>query len=287
MIYYHLCTEAMKRCLMFRDNEDYVVGVNYLAVSKLEYGLDILAFCLMSNHLHIVARGTHETVKKFTTSFKRRYSMWITRKYGELKSLKNVKVFVKEIGDDNYLKQVIAYVLRNPVAAGLNVSPFQYIWSSAGCYFARIGDDMEVIKTTASSVLSQNSVRCILKSKSSIPRAISFVNRQIVDMRSFVDYAYTESIFRTPKALMFYMSKDNDSSLELEMSMKRKVVFSDHTIQKAVMDFCKERFHVNDKDELSIEERCSLIRYLRRNFNSSPKQIARLLDLDLEVVKSL
>ena len=150
MNYYHLCTEGLGETVMFRDNEDYVTGINYLAVCQIALNqiapnqitpnqitpkkIEIIAFCLMSNHLHIVAKGENAILKKFIISFKRRYSMWLARKYNEHKILHRTAFTIKEIDSTEYLKQVIAYVLRNPIAAGINVSPFQYKWSSASCH---------------------------------------------------------------------------------------------------------------------------------------------------------
>ena len=102
MNYYHLCTEGLGETVMFRDNEDYVTGINYLAVCQIALNqiapnqitpnqitpkkIEIIAFCLMSNHLHIVAKGENAILKKFIISFKRRYSMWLARKYNEHKN---------------------------------------------------------------------------------------------------------------------------------------------------------------------------------------------------------
>lgn len=78
----------------------------------------------------------------------------MTKKYNEYKILKNVPAIIKMIDNKEYLKQVIAYVLRNPVAAGINVNPFEYKWSSAGAYFAHDEDDI------ASKGLRSGDINC-------------------------------------------------------------------------------------------------------------------------------
>ena len=45
MNYYHLCTDGLKQSVMFRDNEDYVTGINYLAVCQIAVRkIEIIAF---------------------------------------------------------------------------------------------------------------------------------------------------------------------------------------------------------------------------------------------------
>lgn len=288
MNYYHICTNALKSSLLFRDSEDYITGINYLALCAFIYqNIEILAYCMMSNHLHIVVKGDAETGKKFMTGFKRRYSLWMTKKYNEYKTLKNVPAIIKVIDNKEYLKQVIAYVLRNPVAAGINVNPFEYKWSSAGAYFAH--DEDGVASKSVNNSLRLNESRRLFKTKTRIPESINpvTISGHTVDMKSFVNYIEAEGLFRTSKAFMYFMDKDLDSEIESQLSMHKKIVFQDSFVAKAVVGICEERFNVSYLNDLNVADRCTLISILKRRFNSSPKQIARLLNLNPDIVMQL
>ena len=52
--YWLVTTEHLKKGLWFRDDEDYRVGMNYVAIASFVYGVMVLAFVLMSNHVHFV-----------------------------------------------------------------------------------------------------------------------------------------------------------------------------------------------------------------------------------------
>ena len=278
----------MKSSLLFRDSEDYITGINYLALCAFIYqNIEILAYCMMSNHLHIVVKGDAETGKKFMTGFKRRYSLWMTKKYNEYKTLKNVPAIVKLIDNKEYLKQVIAYVLRNPVAAGINVNPFEYKWSSAGAYFGH--DEDGIASKSVNNSLRLNESRRLFKTKTRIPESINpvTISGHTVDMKSFVNYIEVEGLFRTSKAFMYFMAKDLDSEIESQLSMRKKIVFQDSFVAKAVVGICEERFNVSHVNDLNIADRCMLISILKRRFNSSPKQIARLLNLNPDIVMQL
>lgn len=61
---------------------------------------------------------------------------WINRKYGERTPLRGIGITVKPIDDVEYLRDVISYVHRNPMAAGM-CAALNYEWSIAGVYFKR------------------------------------------------------------------------------------------------------------------------------------------------------
>ena len=290
MNYYHLCTDGLKQSVMFRDNEDYVTGINYLAVCQITVRkIEIIAFCLMSNHLHIVAKGNESAMKKFIISFKRRYSMWLSRKYKEYKMLHRTACTIKEIDSIEYLKQVIAYVLRNPIAAGINVSPFQYKWSSASCYFSPKDENVRTKDDNSLPAyrLSVNKGRHILKTRTPIFDKITVIDGAMADLTSFVKFTEVEDIFKTFRAFMYFMSKDNDNEIELEMNLLKKVSYNDSTVINAIRQICEEKFKTSHIGALRMHEKCSLIKYLKKNFNSSPKQIARVLNLKIETIAQL
>lgn len=57
--------------IWFRDTGDFIAGMNYIAVMAANSNIKILAFVLMSNHLHIVvACDSPEVAFKFTMGFK-------------------------------------------------------------------------------------------------------------------------------------------------------------------------------------------------------------------------
>lgn len=49
---YHVCTEGLEQTTLMMDDEDYRVSWNYLALAAWRTGVEIVAFVLMSNHIH-------------------------------------------------------------------------------------------------------------------------------------------------------------------------------------------------------------------------------------------
>ena len=52
--YYLVTTDHLTDRLWFRDEEDFRVAMNYVAIAAFITGCKVLAFILMSNHVHFV-----------------------------------------------------------------------------------------------------------------------------------------------------------------------------------------------------------------------------------------
>ena len=57
--YWHLCTPGNLQSIIFRDNDDYVYGMNLIAfvAGMFTEDIKIFTFQIMSNHLHFVLSG--------------------------------------------------------------------------------------------------------------------------------------------------------------------------------------------------------------------------------------
>ena len=51
--YWHICTDGLAREIIFKDVKDYIFGMNGVPALSLSYDITVLAFCLMSNHVHL------------------------------------------------------------------------------------------------------------------------------------------------------------------------------------------------------------------------------------------
>ena len=71
--YYLLTTEHLEDCLWFREDSDFKVAMNYVAIQAACCpDVDVLAFILMSNHVHFVLNGSNNDIMEFITQFKHR-----------------------------------------------------------------------------------------------------------------------------------------------------------------------------------------------------------------------
>ena len=77
MNYYHVYTKGLEDYVIFQEREDYVVGMNYVAVAAFRSGVSILAFVLMSNHFHFVVYANRSDAVRFICLYKQLISRYL------------------------------------------------------------------------------------------------------------------------------------------------------------------------------------------------------------------
>ena len=117
MKYFHAYTKGLEDKQLFRDREDFIAGMNLLAVVCSTFPqLKLLAFVLMSNHVHFMLYGTEPHAKKFIDMYKSTLSKYLHSKYRVSKYLRHLITTVSEVSLENEgLKRLIAYVLGNDI----------------------------------------------------------------------------------------------------------------------------------------------------------------------------
>ncbi len=77
----------LEKTLLFENDRDYTVGVNYLAIVTLSNPVSLLCYCLMSNHFHLLLAGRLEDCVKFYFTYIDRMSRYLSKTRG-LKALR-------------------------------------------------------------------------------------------------------------------------------------------------------------------------------------------------------
>lgn len=146
--------------------KDYAdIVVESLRYCQQEKGLIIYAWCLMSNHIHLIIRAKEgykfsdilRDFKKFTSSriikaieensteSRKSWTLWLFRSAGS-KNKKNQKYQFwrqdnqpKALVSNRFIDEKLYYIHHNPVAAGLVSRPEDYVYSSALNYAGELG----------------------------------------------------------------------------------------------------------------------------------------------------
>ena len=274
---YHVCTDGMSRNILFKDDKDFIKGMNAVAVCRLTFGVGILCFCLMSNHVHFIIKGTYDECVGFIRLYKKRMN-------GLLEGA-NTDVSVKPIDTEDYLKTAIAYVLRNPVAAKLPIVPGEYRWSSGNCYFADAS--MYGRRFTKASDFGSTEMRQRFNTRHALPGDYLITEEGIIWPRCYVDYKTVERLYRTPATFLYHLAKNMDMENELTTDILRKANYSDQELYNSASAICHSQFGKEALGQLSIEEKLSIARIVRKKYGASAKQISRITGLDPQLLKEL
>lgn len=129
---YHLYNRGLNKDLIFKSEQDYKVFLTYLKdyltpnedslkfkVRNLQnyFGeIELLAFCLMPNHVHLlIKQKDKDSIKKFTKSLFTRYSMYFNKKYEREGPLFQGKYKATNVINKDYLLDISRYIHKNPL----------------------------------------------------------------------------------------------------------------------------------------------------------------------------
>ena len=271
---YLLSTEHLEDGLWFRDEEDFKVAMNYVAIEAAQHPeIVVLTFILMSNHVHFVLKGTRNDVKNFVENFKRRYSIYYQRKYGIRKFLRHNGLDIKLIPyEDEAVEKAIAYVLMNSVGAGICVHASQYQWGTGATFFGQPEKGGTCVKDIAVRLLK----RLLHTDNETIPGDWIIGQDGYILPQNYVDCKGVETLFRTPQRLNYFLNSSSKARKRLEYSDSNLPAFRDQTILVSLPDLLRSLFHKESFAQLQPEEQVEFARQIRFRFSADATQIARV-----------
>jgi putative transposase len=139
---HHLIQRGNRRLKVFFSDEDKALYLKLMITQARKHGLSFWAYCLMDNHVHMIAvplaqkslaRGIGEAHRKYTNLINIREEwkgyLWQGR-------------FISFPMDEIHAFKALRYVERNPVRAGIVRKAEDYQWSSAGAHVTGCEDPL-------------------------------------------------------------------------------------------------------------------------------------------------
>ena len=141
---WHVFARGARRLQLFRDDQDFTRFLNILVYALKESGCILWAYALMSNHYHLVLRGSSAELTACMRRVNFMYSRYHNKRYsldghtfdGPYQAGRQVTPWL--------MLHTIAYVFFNPVKGGLCVRPEDYPWSCYRCYLGQPGSPLGV-----------------------------------------------------------------------------------------------------------------------------------------------
>ncbi len=142
---HHVTQRGVRRMQTFFEDADYETYLSLMREWCGKAGVEIWAYCLMPNHVHLVAVPEREqSLARGIGEAHRRYTCHINFRQGWKGYLWQGR-FASFPMDEEYLLAAVRYIELNPVRAGLVDRPEDYRWSSARAHLS--GRDDELVKT--------------------------------------------------------------------------------------------------------------------------------------------
>jgi len=139
---HHITQRGNRRMPTFFRDEDYQAYISLLSEWCKKCGVEIWAYCLMPNHVHLVAVPESEDgLRRGIGEAHRRYSRMINFRENWRGHLWQGR-FASFPMDESYLLAAARYVEMNPVRAHLAPDAASWPWSSAHAHVAGTDDDL-------------------------------------------------------------------------------------------------------------------------------------------------
>src|SRR4030042_2625995 len=139
---HHVIQRGNRRQNVFFSESDKRLYIKLLQKQGKEAGIKYWSYCLMDNHIHLVAIPEKEkSCAQGIGKADREYSLLINSREGWEGYLWQGR-FMSFPMDDSYLFAAIRYIERNPVRAGLVKYAEDYTWSSARAHVYRSDDPL-------------------------------------------------------------------------------------------------------------------------------------------------
>jgi putative transposase len=127
----HVIQRGNNREACFYDEADYKAYLSFLKDAAIKYQVDIHAFVLMTNHVHLlVTPGDEQGVSRMMQAQGRKYVQYFNFTYGRTGTLWEGRYKSTLVDAANYLLTVYRYIELNPVRAGMVPHASEYPWSS-------------------------------------------------------------------------------------------------------------------------------------------------------------
>jgi putative transposase len=129
--FYHVVLRGINRQHLFEEESDFTYFLNVIQQIKDERAFELHAYCLMSNHVHMLLRENQMgdislIMKRLLT----KYVMYFNRKYQRNGALIASRYKSIPVEVDEYFIPLLRYIHQNPVKAGMVEKMEDYKYSS-------------------------------------------------------------------------------------------------------------------------------------------------------------
>ena len=136
---YHVMMRGTNKQDIFEVTEDYLRFISILR--SMVYPVDdsrrplpprcnIYAYCLMTNHVHLLIRESAEALASVIHRIATAYAHYYNNKYFRCGHLFQDRFKSEPVNDQGYFFTLLRYIHQNPMAAGLSKGIDDYEWSS-------------------------------------------------------------------------------------------------------------------------------------------------------------
>lgn len=113
--WFHIVMRGNNRERIFRTPEDMAAFIAAIDECRERYRFTIIAFCIMTNHYHLLVKSPDVPLDKIMARINRRYSDYYSKKYNHVGRIYEKRYYSKEADSPFGILAVSSYIHRNPI----------------------------------------------------------------------------------------------------------------------------------------------------------------------------
>ena len=131
--FYHIVTKGDGSQVIFEGERDRMRYLSMLQKAAIDYEVKIHAYCLMSNHVHLLIRDEKRAVSDFMKQLDEQYAMYFAHITARAGHVFQNRFWSEPIESEAHFLSTIRYIHANPEPAGI-CKLNEYPWSSYRAY---------------------------------------------------------------------------------------------------------------------------------------------------------
>jgi len=129
---HHITSHRVEHGNLYENDQDRWLFLRLLTSASTKFEVDVVSYCLMGNHYHLVLHCPKRGVSHFMHHVNGTYAQCYNRRHGRIGPLFNDNFHNVLITSDGQLIFTTRYIDRNPLELGINIR--NYPWSSYSAY---------------------------------------------------------------------------------------------------------------------------------------------------------
>lgn len=269
--FWHLCTPGNLSGLIFKNKDDMKFGMTIMAICANSFpDVRILAFAIMSNHIHIVLSASFELVEPFFKQFKRLLTIYCSLQ-GRTSDLDHFNCKILPVNGLRSLRNTIAYVNRNGYVADPHCTPFSYRWGTGRYIF----NDIPLEHTFGELTVRRK--REICHSRDRFVPDHFLLDGDYPAPVSYCPLEFVERLFRDAHHYMSFITKNVESYADIAKELGDTDFMTDDELYSQLMKICLSRYRTKSPADLKREEKIELAREMHYQLGAKNNQIRRML----------
>jgi len=175
---YHVMWRAINKETIFEDDGDFKLLIGAIKYSKKLLEYDLIAYCIMGNHIHLMVKEGKDNVSKVMQVIGSVFVRHYNERHGRLGPLFHSRFKSEPIETKNYFICCIRYICMNPVKAGIVAKAKDYKYSSY----------QEMVDIKLGQLINKELIKQVI----SIDCMISLCEMEYNNEKDFIEVDYDE-----------------------------------------------------------------------------------------------